>query len=645
MTAPVPDPVAAELAFLLNQARLQLSPEVRVKQLAPDRLVLKYEPARLYLIVSPGQWEILQLFKSGGTVTRVLCDLIAEQRDPSLRELYELVVKAARAGILQAEGYPVPPTVAPSAWPLGLPGVVVRGLAVVALLAAGAGLVMQPPRLPENPLWFVAGWALLCLAASLGSLLGGAVVKSGGGGVYGVRLQAKTLLPRLEAGLEDALMGGRPLATDAALAQLLPPIALLAAAPWAVPAVHLPLLFGTLVVLCPCWNSPLLALLGARYRELRLSTDEVRVIGAEGRAARLRSVLTDRRYLAAWLLSVLAWTALTLVAAGLLLPAGVRAQLGWSPTLAGAQQLGFVLGAVLGLMLVLALIGLGTWLLWRVIARWRERSERRLRPAAILMSPQTIAEWLGKTVLFRDLPPEELAAVAAAVKPEEHRRGSFVVREGEAGEKLYIVVSGRLEVRRDLAPGRSVPVAEMDEGDVFGEIALLEGGPRTRSVRSLGRSVLLALDKADFERLVLSRLSRQAVADAVQKVGFLQRTHLTRNWSQATVAAFARRARLHELPEGAKVLEQGKSNPWFFVLHRGELAVRLKDKELRRLQPGDSFGEASLVGTGVATADVVVTSSMASMLIISARDFLEFVSHDFTVGLAWEGTRHSRKEK
>ena len=42
--------------------------------------------------------------------------------------------------------------------------------------------------------------------------------------------------------------------------------------------------------------------------------------------------------------------------------------------------------------------------------------------------------------------------MAAAVKPEEHKKGSFVVREGEPGDKLYVILSGRLEVRRDYAP-------------------------------------------------------------------------------------------------------------------------------------------------------------------------------------------------
>jgi CRP-like cAMP-binding protein len=257
----------------------------------------------------------------------------------------------------------------------------------------------------------------------------------------------------------------------------------------------------------------------------------------------------------------------------------------------------------------------------------------------VLVSPATIAEWLGRTVLFRELAAADLAAVAAAVKPEEHKRGSFVVKEGEPGERLYVVLSGRLEVRRDYAPGRSEPVAEMGEGGVFGEIALIRGGVRTRSVRALEKSVLLGLDKADFERLVLTKMTRAAVEDAVQKVSFLERLELSRHWSHATLSDFARRAKLKEYAEGAAVIQEGHNNHWFFLVHRGELAVWKGREEVRRLKSGDSFGEMSLLGDGVATATVKAASKEASCLMISGTDFLEFVTKDFVVGLGWDNVR------
>ena len=597
-----------KLGALLNQSVLQLSPEVRVARLSSERLALKYLPGHRYLIVTPLQWNTLQEFKDGRKVTDVLCGLISTQRNPSLRELYELVAKAAQAGILQAPVWPVPPAELPVNWTLRINGMVMRWVTGIAMLAAIGSLFFRPPRLPEEPVWLLLGWLAACGAATLGSLLAAGVVKSGGGEVYRLEFIWKSLLPHLRAGLSDALMGGRALEANAALARLAPHFIILAVVAWRAPDFVVPVLGGALLALSPLWRSPLLDLLGALYREQYLATAYDFVLPRD-RLFRLltlaRQQLEDRKYLLMCAGATVAWLALTVLTAGILLNLHAMS----------------------------------------LIERFRTSGAGNYTILAVLVSPATIAEWLGKSVLFRELPKEDIAAVAAVIKPEEHARGSYVVREGEAGDRLFIVLSGRLEVRRDYAPGRSEPVADVEEGDVFGEIALLHAIPRTRSVRSLGRSVLLALDKADFERLVLSKISRQVVADAVQKVSFLQRAELSHNWSHAMMSAFARRSKIVEAPENALILEEGKVNHCFYLVHRGELAVRVKDRELRHLKSGDSFGELSLLGNGIATANVVVASKSASVLEISARDFLDFISQDFMVGLGWEESRKKRKDR
>lgn len=648
VSTPTQKPTQSELGALLNKAVLHLSPSVRVAVLSTDRLALKYQPGRRYLVVTPQQWNILQEFKSGSTVTAVLCGLITSQRNPTLREFYELVAKATQAGILQSEAWPVPPTETPAKWPLRLSSDVVRWITGLLLMVAVVSLVMRPPQLPDQVWWLALGWLAVGIAASLGTVLAASVVAAAGGEVYRLRFAWKTPVPHLTAKLGDALLGGRAVESGVALARLSPHFALLPVAAWWLPGLVLPVLAGTLVVLSPLWRSPLLDLLGALYRVPHLATDYDFVLGRDllfRLLTRARQQLEERKFLLAGSVATVAWLALLLLAADALLQLNIAAIFERFQAKGGVHIVGLALLG-LGGALVLGVLGFTGWIMFtRLRTWWQERSERKLRPDAVLVSPQTIADWLGRSVLFRDLPPAELAAVAAAVKPEEHKRGSFVVREGEPGEKLYIVLSGRLEVRRDYAPGRSEPVAALEEGDVFGEIALLQAIPRTRSVRSLDRSVLLALDKADFERLVLSKLSRQVVADAVQKVSFLQRAVLTRNWSHAMLSAYARRSKLLETSENALILEEGKANHCFYLVHRGEVAVKVNDREVRRLQAGDSFGELSLLGNGIATASVVVCGKHASVLEISARDFLDFISSDFMVGLAWEGARKSRKEK
>jgi len=641
-------PTTAELGALLNQSVLHLSPDVRVFRLATERLALKYQPGRRYLIVTPQQWNTLQEFKGGHKVTDVLCNLISTQKSPSLRDLYELVVKATSAGILQSAAWPVPAAEAPVKWPVRINGLVMRWVAGIALLAAIVSLFLRPSRLPQEPLWLFLGWLASCAAATLGSLLAAGVVKSGGGDVYRIKFIWKSLLPHLRAGLSDALMGGRAVEANAALARLAPHFIGLAVVAWWVPHLVLPVLAGTLLALSPLWPSPVLDLLGALYRQPHLATASGFVLPRD-RLFRLltlaRQQIEDRKFLLMCAGATVVWLALVAVIGVVLLNLHAGSLI---ERFRASGAANYTILTVLGLcgVLVVGAVGFALWsAISHLRARWREQAERQIKPAAVLVSPATIAEWLGKSVLFRELPKEDIAAVAAVVQPEEHQRGGFVVREGEAGDHLYIVLSGRLEVRRDYAPGRSEPVAGVEVGDIFGEIALLHSIPRTRSVRALSQSILLALHKADFERLVLSKISRQVVADAVQKVSFLQRAELTRNWSHATMSAFARRSKILEAPENALILEEGKANHCFYLVHRGEVAVRVKDRELRRLKTGDSFGELSLLGNGIATANVMVATKSASVLEISARDFLDFISQDFMVGLGWEESRKKRKER
>jgi CRP-like cAMP-binding protein len=639
---------AGDIAPLLNKAVLRLSPDLKTAVLAEDRLAVKFVPGRSYLVLTPKQWEMLQAFGPGRTVTQVLCAAIAAQRCPSLREFYELVVKAVRAGVLAADGVPGPAPVAAANWRVRIPGAAVRWLTLVGLLGMGAALWWRGlPRLPEIG-WLVLGWAVACACTSLGWLLAASVVRAGGAEVYRARFKWKTPAPRFVADLDDALMSGRAVRLNAAFARILPMILAVGVAAWRYPDLVVPLLAGTVLLLSPLGCSPLQEVLAVFYRDPQLATAYDLVLARERLFAllsRARRGVADGRFLLACATATVLWLLLVFFGACVLLQTNAAELWHRFKASGGVHYTSLALLGAAGLVLV-AIVGFLGWAIFQHLRAWfRERAERRLRPAAVLVSANTIAEWLGKTVLFRDLTAEDLAAVATVVKPEEHKRGSFVVKEGEPGEKLYVVLSGRLEVRRDYAPGRSEPVAEMGEGTVFGEIALLRGGVRTRSVRALEKSILLGLAKADFERLVLTRMTRAAVEDAVQKVSFLERLELARHWSHATLTAFARRAKLQEYPEGGVVIQQGNNNLWFFIVYRGEMAVFKGAEELRRLLPGDTFGEMSLLGDGIATATVKAVAKESSCLVISGTDFLDFVTKDFSVGLGWDDARARRQRR
>lgn len=102
--------------------------------------------------------------------------------------------------------------------------------------------------------------------------------------------------------------------------------------------------------------------------------------------------------------------------------------------------------------------------------------------------------------LFSAIPGEDLAQLAL-VTDEIHREGGHVIiREGEAGESLYLLVDGRVQVLKG-----DRPVAELGEREVFGEMALLDPGPRSATVRALTDVVMLCIKREDFSDIMAEK--------------------------------------------------------------------------------------------------------------------------------------------
>ena len=76
------------------------------------------------------------------------------------------------------------------------------------------------------------------------------------------------------------------------------------------------------------------------------------------------------------------------------------------------------------------------------------------------------------------------------------------MREGATGRSLYQVISGRVEVQKEVQPGHSIHVAELGPGEVFGEMTLFQGAPRSATVRALEDSRLLRVDRAGVRELL-----------------------------------------------------------------------------------------------------------------------------------------------
>jgi hypothetical protein len=104
--------------------------------------------------------------------------------------------------------------------------------------------------------------------------------------------------------------------------------------------------------------------------------------------------------------------------------------------------------------------------------------------------------------LFRDFSVDEMVAVIQGLSLLSFARGDVILREGEPGDRLYMLTSGMVRAfRKDAASGRQLRVADLKEGAFFGEVSILTGGPRTATVAALTPCELLELDRATLDSI------------------------------------------------------------------------------------------------------------------------------------------------
>ena len=126
----------------------------------------------------------------------------------------------------------------------------------------------------------------------------------------------------------------------------------------------------------------------------------------------------------------------------------------------------------------------------------------RATRAIVVADGEVINEYVRQALARLDL--DQLASASAWLKPVTYAAGSVIVREGDEADRFYIVTNGEVDVLLAHPSGQEIRVNRLGRGEYFGEIALLRGGRRTATVRAAPHSdvELMALDRADFERLV-----------------------------------------------------------------------------------------------------------------------------------------------
>jgi CRP/FNR family transcriptional regulator, cyclic AMP receptor protein len=109
---------------------------------------------------------------------------------------------------------------------------------------------------------------------------------------------------------------------------------------------------------------------------------------------------------------------------------------------------------------------------------------------------------LQHNYLFRGLPDQAVHRLAALATRRSYDKGEIIFAQGDEGDALYGVASGRVRISATGAGGQEVFLNIMEPGDTFGEIAVMDGLPRTAAATALDQATLIVIKRQDFLQLL-----------------------------------------------------------------------------------------------------------------------------------------------
>jgi CRP/FNR family transcriptional regulator, cyclic AMP receptor protein len=119
-----------------------------------------------------------------------------------------------------------------------------------------------------------------------------------------------------------------------------------------------------------------------------------------------------------------------------------------------------------------------------------------------MIAKTEIVELLGSTPLFGTLDEAGRRAVADEMREVSFEPSQVIFARGDAGREIFLVVKGRVRLSVLTAEGRELSFAHAEPGAIFGEIAMLDGGPRSADATAVNKVTALSLSKPAMKRLV-----------------------------------------------------------------------------------------------------------------------------------------------
>jgi len=240
-----------------------------------------------------------------------------------------------------------------------------------------------------------------------------------------------------------------------------------------------------------------------------------------------------------------------------------------------------------------------------------------------------IAEAVKAGFLFQHVIDQNRDLLFSVMEKIKVKKGDWVIKQGDEGDKYFIVDNGKFEVRiLDGESGADKPNNTNQGGKVvhtyessaashpsFGELALMYSTPRAASIIAKTDGQLWALHRNVFRKVLMRRSGRKELMSTLRKVEVLQSLEIHQIQQLADCMTEV------SYEKGEMIIKQGEVGDSFYVLSQGTCVCTVKttmgfEKQVMTLRENDYFGERALLTKDLRAANVVATSKNVKCLCV-----------------------------
>lgn len=208
---------------------------------------------------------------------------------------------------------------------------------------------------------------------------------------------------------------------------------------------------------------------------------------------------------------------------------------------------------------------------------------------------------LESNQFFRKLKSEQLGKIIDCMEKKKLKSGVEIIKEGTDGTYLYIIETGQVGISTSTAG----EVATIQEGKIFGELALLYNCRRTASAKTKSDCTVFQLDRRYFQTIVQSTGAERDAA----KFDLLKAVPKLKDLSQSKLKKICDCLEEEKFEDGQCIIKQGTTGDSFYIISEGEVKVTKnegggKEAEVCKLDKGKFFGELALQSEDKRAANV-----------------------------------------